>query len=715
MSKLARTISRLWRPRAEAPIQYVPDVGFQIGPLAGIGSVDDREQILRRSQTQSGTLFAVLDGIIGSVSSVRWHLYRTTSSGERIEITSHPALSVMQRPNRFMSWSDLVSIMILHYELVGEAYAVLSRIGRIPVEIWPIRPDRMDPKPHKTEFIELWNYRNPSGTITELPVDDILWMRRPNGYDPYHGIGPVQSVLVELDAAQYSAEWNRNFFLNSASPGGVIEIPGTLNDSQFERLMKRWRSSHKGTRNAHKVSIIEGGGKWVGTSQSMRDMDFTGLRQLSSEAIREAFRYPVPLLGTTTDVNRATAQAARGIRAEEITLPLLEQIRQIMNTVFTTQYTTGTGRLEFDFESPVQEDEELAIRRLDSSVKAAVALAGAGWDPDESLAAVGMPAITWRGQGGSPAVKITGDSKIVAMEPGTLRRVPGRTGEPHEHSPTCRYVAVDLPEIPDPPPGTPDELDADPDLDAVQAAWLKRVKKTLSAWDDVLDGQYSELTDQVRAAIDSGDITSLTNLSCPTGRALVVLSDAMQDMSETAADQAAEETEDQDVDADPVPADETWITDHATVVTAVMGAALAASAARVALQLSQAGMSGDEVATAVREHLDSLTDAQPRLAIGAALTAAQNESRLKTFAAAASDPDGPIPAYYASEVLDSNTCPECRDIDRKWLGNDLAIVRRLYPAGGYVNCLGGPRCRGTVVVVWRPGPDTERWTEKEPI
>ena len=36
----------------------------------------------------------------------------------------------------------------------------------------------------------------------------------------------------------------------------------------------------------------------------------------------------------------------------------------------------------------------------------------------------------------------------------------------------------------------------------------------------------------------------------------------------------------------------------------------------------------------------------------------------------------------------------------------LAEVERLYPNGGYVDCLGRERCRGTVVAIWRPETTT---------
>lgn len=56
-------------------------------------------------------------------------------------------------------------------------------------------------------------------------------------------------------------------------------------------------------------------------------------------------------------------------------------------------------------------------------------------------------------------------------------------------------------------------------------------------------------------------------------------------------------------------------------------------------------------------------------------------------------------AIYASEILDRNTCGPCSLIDGHEY-ESMAAARADYPMGGYRNCEGGPRCRGTLVIVW---------------
>ncbi|KKK81335.1 hypothetical protein LCGC14_2814460, partial [marine sediment metagenome] len=64
-----------------------------------------------------------------------------------------------------------------------------------------------------------------------MGVDDVVQLKMPNPLDPYRGMGPVQSILADLDSERYSAAWNRNFFINGAEPGGIIEVDRRLDDA----------------------------------------------------------------------------------------------------------------------------------------------------------------------------------------------------------------------------------------------------------------------------------------------------------------------------------------------------------------------------------------------------------------------------------------------------------------------------------------------------
>jgi phage portal protein BeeE len=203
-----------------------------------------------------------------------------------------------------------------HEELVGEQYWVAAKHERfdIPLELWPVRPDRMNPVPDPETFLSGYQY---SGPAADRParLDEVFFLRRPNPLDPYRGWGAVQTILTDLDASRYSREWNRNFFLNGAEPGGILEVDKRLDDDEFDEHRERWAEQHRGVSNAHRVALLENGIKWVDRKYTARDMQFAELATVSDEKVRAAFGFPKPMTGAVDDINRANADAGEVVFA----------------------------------------------------------------------------------------------------------------------------------------------------------------------------------------------------------------------------------------------------------------------------------------------------------------------------------------------------------------------------------------------------------------
>lgn len=385
------------------PVPYTPR---RQGVLASLTSRSDASAHLD-AMGNVGTLFAIVDRVSEAVSQSEWKLYRKPVDGRRVyapgheherrEVTRHLALDVLNRPNPFYTRQVFLETGQQHFELTGEQRWLVTRDGGSPwpSELWPMRPDRVEPVPHPTDFLAGYIYHGPDGEKIPLGVDEVIWIRRPHPADPYRGIGPVQSLLADLDATRYSAEWNRNFFLNSAEPGGVIEMPEELGDREFNQLRDRWNEQHKGVGNAHRVAILEKG-KWVDRKFTQRDMQFAELRNVSREVIREAFAFPKPLLGTVDDVNRANAEAGEVVFARWLIKSRLERIKQALNEYFLPMFGAAAEGVEFDYCSPIPADRDADNDELTAKVNAATALMNAGGVPASVLDALGLPDIEFR-------------------------------------------------------------------------------------------------------------------------------------------------------------------------------------------------------------------------------------------------------------------------------------------------------------------------------
>jgi len=359
-----------------------------------------------RAYGASGTVFSIVSLLARQTAKKPWHLYRqqpqdgrrryTTGdkgSDQRVEVLKHLAMQLWNKPNDFMTGFQLREMGQTYLDLTGEAYIIIGRDSRssLPMSLWTVRPDRMEPVPHREKYLAGYVYSGPSGERVPLQLNEVIQLKLPNPFDPYHGLGPVQAILVDIDAAKYSAQWNRNFFLNSATPGGVVQVDKRLSDDEWNEFTNRWREAHRGLGAAHRVAVLEQGAQWVPNAHTIRDMDFGNLRNVSRDVIREAFTIHKSILGSSDDVNRANAVTAQEHFESFLLTDRLDRWRDALNCSYLPLFgSTGEG-VELDYEDPVTSNREADALELKSKAQAAQWLVAAGYDPHAVCEVVGLP------------------------------------------------------------------------------------------------------------------------------------------------------------------------------------------------------------------------------------------------------------------------------------------------------------------------------------
>ena len=242
-------------------------------------------------------------------------------------------------------------------------------------------------------------------------------------------------------------------------------------------------------------------------------------------------------------------------------------------------------------------------------------------------------------------------------------------------------------------------------------AWTETVDSLVKDWVPILAAQREELHTQIIDAVNSGEPERLADLDVGTDDAAKLLGAALLRFAQRAGEQQAREARAQGVTVPrwSIPDDDAALTAAggrellrtvAQTTAGALGLGLIGSAIRRAQALIGSRRTGRQVADAVDDHLGSLSDASLRDALGAAATVAQNEGRLAVLTVA------PEATYTSTEVLDRNSCPSCRKVDGTQYAT-LSAARADYPSGGYRDCDGFTRCRGTIVAVWNQAATEE--------
>lgn len=315
-----------------------------------------------------GYVYTAVSAIAQEVASVDLKLFKVKYVKDEPvtdEIFIHPALSVIEHVNDFMSFYELIEATQVYLELVGEAFWVVLRKGQTgePQEIWPIRPDWVKVIPDGEKVVGGYIY-NPGGNPQDklvIPTENMIHFKNFHPLNPYRGKGSVQAAAMPLDIHTFAQQWNRNFFYNSAIPGMIFSSEKNFNRQAIKRFIEQWQSSYGGRENAHKIAFLGGGFKLEKATMAAKDLDFAEQQRIMRDDILAVFKVPKSILGLTEDVNRANAEATTKAFMERVVTPRMKKIVGTLTEKFLPMFKTS-GELFFDFVDPSPDDVEMKLK-----------------------------------------------------------------------------------------------------------------------------------------------------------------------------------------------------------------------------------------------------------------------------------------------------------------------------------------------------------------
>jgi HK97 family phage portal protein len=702
-----RALAQALRPRnaGKPPIPLDNGRAAHRGLSYNLGNGRADAETMLRQYGISGTLYGIVSLLAEASATPNWRLYKKqpvdgrrrystgdTGSDQRIEVVQHAAIQLWNSPNDFHTRFEFSEGSQQHEELTGETFWVLDNEAGFPTSMWYVRPDRMEPIPDPDEFLVGWIYTGPNGENVPLRRDEVILEKRPDPLDPYRGAGPIASILPNIQQQRYATEYQRNLFLNGADPGGVITVPNNLTEPQFDELVDRWRDNHRGVARAGQVGVLEGGAIWTPNANTNKDMEYGALRLANRDEEREAYRIHKAMMGTSDDVNRANAQTAEEVFVGWQIIPRLNRRRDTLNNKLLPLFGNAVKSVEFDYDDPFPPNAENVMKELLTKAQSWAALVDGGADPRDALEVVGLPDMKMA------EVATQAPALPPGWVPGTPPAAPGAPAA--DGVPAARQrITVTATTAPTPPA-------AQPDLSAVDQQWRDATAQLAAQYQQqIAPAQQRQAADQTRDIAAAGTLASLASLTISSAAASALILGAMTAYAHTSAQQASREMQAQGATAPPVPAPPQQLQQIAEVTAALLAAELAVAAGREALRLAQAGQSPAQVADGVTQYLAGLSAAGLQAHLSGAMSAAQNKARIATF----TGPAAPRAMLTATEMHDKNVCDPCDLINGHEFGysddpDAVASAHAAYPVGGYIECKGEDRCRGTLFAVMQAAP-----------
>ena len=267
-----------------------------------MGGSTSGKNVTERSAMQMTAVYSCVRILAEAVAGLPLHLYKYNDDGGKEKAIDHPLYRLLHdEPNPEMSSFVFRETLMTHLLLWGNAYAQVIRNGKNEVvALYPLMPNKMSVDRDENGHLYYTYYRGPDEAIKNkefavtLQPSDVLHI--PGlGFDGLVGYSPIAMAKNAIGMAIACEEYGAKFFANGATPGGVLEHPSTIKDSQ--RVRESWQAAFGGSSNSNKVAVLEEGMKYTPISISPEQAQFLETRKFQINEIARIFRVPPHMVG----------------------------------------------------------------------------------------------------------------------------------------------------------------------------------------------------------------------------------------------------------------------------------------------------------------------------------------------------------------------------------------------------------------------------------
>lgn len=323
------------------------------------------EQYLTEAYNKIVWVYACVSLISSNVSTVPWELWRIGKGANTKDkqIFEHPILNMLnKRINPHMTSKDFFDMWATYLATQGKFYATLNN-AVLPTELYPLYPHKIKPIPHRTNFVDGFEYQI-SNQQTIYRSKDVLWSKFNDPLDFYEGLSPIRAMARTIDTENEAVDWNKSQLQNQAVPPGAIRVQNPSPEMQ-NKLRTEWKKRYAGAKNA-RVPLVLNAEKadYIQFGLSAIDMDFLNQRTLSRVEICAGFKVPSQVAGDPEGQTYANYQEAVKSLWNQCLIPdYLDRMKDCLNLYIVSKYGDNLEiRYNLDHVGALQENRSELIK-----------------------------------------------------------------------------------------------------------------------------------------------------------------------------------------------------------------------------------------------------------------------------------------------------------------------------------------------------------------
>jgi HK97 family phage portal protein len=208
-----------------------------------------------------------------------------------------PESPLLKKPYAEISRRDWWIGFIWALALRGNFYGLIIERGDngFPVQIKPIHNDAVQIFRDRTTGRLIYRFYG-----EEVPYQNVMHVRYQTMPGEIIGLNPIQLLSLTFGNAIAKERFVESFYLNSANPMGVIQVPGYLERKEVRKMIRSWIAAHQGLSKANLPAVLTEGAEFKPITISPLDSQLLEALQFSdSQICGRIFRVPPHMVGMT--------------------------------------------------------------------------------------------------------------------------------------------------------------------------------------------------------------------------------------------------------------------------------------------------------------------------------------------------------------------------------------------------------------------------------
>lgn len=216
-----------------------------------------------------------------------------------------------------------------------------------------------------------------------VPAREMIHDRFNCFFHPLCGLSPIYACGLTAMQGDAILTNSANHFKNGGKPGGVITVPGAVDQDKAREIKQSWDEGYSGA-NAGKTGLLADGASFASIAMTAVDAQMVEQLKLTAEIICSTFHVPIYKVNTASTPSYNNIEALDQGYYSQCLQTHIEGIELLLDEAFDLDAQTG---VEFDLNTLIRMDTEGRYKTYSEGI-------GAGFlTPNQARKSENMPPV----------------------------------------------------------------------------------------------------------------------------------------------------------------------------------------------------------------------------------------------------------------------------------------------------------------------------------